>query len=147
MKKLLTALLLLASLPAFAQQACPPTGTIAVDAALVCWTNATQDINGNALPATGPFALTQTRIQRAQVLATATCSFTTIAQTLNVTPDVKVVLFEALPVGKQCFRARHASLDAGGLELLSDWSATVSKLTTSPTPPPAKAKPLTITIY
>jgi hypothetical protein len=146
MKKLI-ALLFLLPLPALAQQTCPPTGTIAVDAALLCWTNATQDVNGNPLPATGPFALTQTRVQRAVVGSTASCAFTVIAETLNVTPDVTQMFFQNLPVGKHCFRARHISRDSADVELFSDWTATVSKVTTSPVPPPAKPRPLTITIH
>jgi hypothetical protein len=129
---------------ASSQQACPPTGPIAADAALLCWVNATQDINGAPLPATGPGALTQTRVQRAVVGATATCAFTTVAEALNVLPAVTSVLFQALPAGKHCFRARHVSLDAAGAEMLSDWSPTASKVAV---PPIGKSKPLTITIY
>ena len=150
MKYVMTILLLFAALEVHAQQTCPPApGSIAVDAALLCWTNATTDVNGNALPATGPGSLKQTRIQRAQVAATADCSFTTVAQTLNVTPDVLMVLLENLTPGKQCFRIRHVAepLTAGGAELLSDWTATAFKVTTAPVPPPAKAKPPTVTVY
>lgn len=129
-----------------AQQTCPPTGTVAVDAALLCWTNATQDVNGNPLPATGPGSLTGTRVQRAVVAATVSCSFTTIAETLNVTPDVKLMFFQNLAPGKHCFRIRHVA-DNPAPNDVSDWSATASKVTVSPTPPPAKPKPLTITIY
>lgn len=146
MKKLFAALLLFVSSQAFAQQACPPTGTIATDAALLCWVNATQDVNGNALPATGPFSLTQTRIQRSTG-ATCQTTFGTVVETLNVTPDVTMVLFESLPAGRWCYRARHVSRDAASVELLSDWSAVATKIAAAPTPPPAKAKPTTITIY
>lgn len=147
MKRLTLLALLLFAAPALAQQTCPPTGTVASDAALLCWTNATQDVNGNPLPATGPFALTQTRVQRATVAATASCSFTTIAETLNVVPAVTQMFFQNLPAGKHCFRARHASRDEANVELLSDWTATVSKVATPPAPPPAKPRPLTITIH
>lgn len=146
MKKLAPLALLLFSVPAFAQQTCPPTGTIAVDAALLCWTNATQDVNGNPLPATGAGSLTGTRIQRAVVGATATCAFTTIAETLNVLPDITQLLFQNLPAGRHCFRVRHLA-DNPAPNDMSDWSATVSKVTTAPVPPPAKPKPLTISIY
>lgn len=146
MKNLLAALLLLASLPAFAQQTCPPTSPVASDAALLCWINATQDVNGNPLPATGPFSLTQTRIQRSTGASCQT-TFGTVTETLNVTPDVLMVLFENLPAGRWCYRARHVSRDAANVELLSDWSATVSKVAAAPTPPPAKPRPVTITIH
>lgn len=116
---------------------------VAPNAARVSWTNATQDVDGSALPATGPGALTQTRIQRALVGAAANCSFGTVAQTLNVTPDVLSVLFENLEAGKHCFRARHISRDASDAELLSDWSASVSKVVA---PAVVRPRPPTITI-
>lgn len=131
---------------AVAQQVCPPTGDIPVDAALLCWVNATLDVNDNPLPATGPGALNQTRIQRAQVAAGANCSFTTIAQTLNVTPDVIMVFLENLTPGKHCFRLRHIA-NGTTTDTMSDWTATSSKVTTAPTPPPARPRPGTITIY
>lgn len=146
MKKLAIFALLLFAAPALAQQTCPPTGGIASDAALLCWVNATEDVNGNPLPATGPFSLTQTRIQRSTG-ATCQTTFGTAVETLNVTPDVKMVLFENLPAGRWCYRARHVSRDAASVELLSDWSAVATKIAAAPTPPPAKSKPTTITIF
>lgn len=114
---------------------------VAPTAARVTWTNATTDVNGNSLPASGPGALTQTRIQRS--LNCTASSFGTVAQTLNVTPDVLSVLFENLEPGTHCFRARHISRDAANVEQLSDWSATVSKLISAPI---GRARPPVITI-
>ena len=141
MKKLAPLALLLFIAPAFGQQVCPPTGTIPTNAALLCWTNATQNVDGSAIPATGLLALKSTQIQRAMVAATVTCAFTTITETLSVTPDVNKVYLENLPAGKHCFRARHYNNE----NTASAFSATVSK--TSVAPAPAKPKPLTITIY
>lgn len=138
------AIALVASSRAEAQQSCPPSGPVPTNAALLCWTNATQDVDGNPLPATGPGALTQTRAQRAVVAASATCSFSTIAETLNVTPDVTMLFFQNLTAGKHCYRARHIALDAAGAELLSDWTPYVSKVVA---PAAVKPRPLTITIH
>ena len=144
MKRLIAVAFVFLAPAAVAQQTCPPTTPVSGSEALVCWTNATQDVNGNTLPATGPGAITQTRVQRAVVGSTLSCSFTTIAETLNVASTVTMLLFQNLGTGKQCFRARHIALDAAGLELLSDWSATASKVTTAAI---GKAKPITITVY
>ncbi len=114
---------------------------VAPTAARISWTNATQDVNGNALPATGPGALTQTRIQRSTTCTSS--SFGTVAQTLNVTPDVLSVLFENLEPGTHCFRARHISRDAADVEQFSDWTATVSKVIAAPI---GRARPPVITI-
>lgn len=135
------ALLALVTFEVSAQVVCPPTTTTAVNAALVCWTNATLNEDGTTIPAIGPLSLKTTTIQRAQVAATASCDFTTIAQTLNVTPDVTTVLFENLTAGKQCFRARHVN-EAG---TNSAYSAMVSKVTTVPAP--VKTRPPTISIF
>lgn len=142
-KSLLISALLLVSFgfTAQAQQVCPPTGTIPTNAALLCWTNATQNVDGSAIPATGLLALKSTQIQRAMVAAAVTCDFTTITETLSVTPDVNKVYLENLPAGKHCFRARHYNNE----NTASAFSATVSK--TSVAPALAKPKPLTITIY
>jgi hypothetical protein len=115
---------------------------VAPTAARITWTNATQDVNGAQLPATGPGALTQTRIQRS-FGASCETNFGTAAQTLNVTPDVLSVLFENLEPGRHCFRARHVSRDAANVEQLSDWTATVSKVIASPI---GRARPPVITI-
>lgn len=114
---------------------------VAPTAASLTWTNATTDVNGTPLPATGPGALTQTRIQRS--LNCTSSGFGTVAQTLNVTPDVLSVLFENLEPGTHCFRARHVSLDAANVEVLSNWSTTVSKIVTAPI---GKPRPPVITI-
>ena len=115
---------------------------VAPTAARITWTNATQDVNGVQLPATGPGALTQTRIQRS-FGASCLTNFGTAAQTLNVTPDVLSVLFENLEPGRHCFRARHVSRDAADAELLSDWTAVVSKVIAAPV---GRARPPVITI-
>lgn len=133
-----------------AQVACPPTSAIPTNNVLVCWTNATENVPvppetiGTPIPATGPDALKTTTVQRAQVAASATCAFGTIAQTLNVTPDVTRVYFENLPDFKHCFRVKHVN----NADASSAWSGTVSKTTTTPQPPaPPKSKPPTISIY
>lgn len=128
------ALLALVAYVALAQTA--PT------AARVSWTNATQDVNGEPLPASGPGALTQTRIQRS-IAANCPTNFGPVEQTLNVTPDVSSVLFENLAPGRHCFRARHISRDAANVEQFSDWSATVAKTISAPV---VRARPPTITI-
>lgn len=114
---------------------CPPSGTLPANNLLVCWQNATQDINGVALPATGPGSLKQTRIQRAIVPAGQTCAWsatTNEAQFFDVTPDVLMVYFENLRGGKWCIRAQHVNQQ----DVRSDWTGALSKTT-----PPIIGKP------
>lgn len=123
---------------------CPPTGTIAKNAALLCWTNATQDTDGNALPATGDGSLTQTRVQRAFVLSpTGACAWNTTTnevQNFDVTPDVTRMFFENMKPGKWCFRLRHSALNVPD----SVWTSPVSKVV--PKPAAASGAP-TVTVY
>lgn len=144
MKLIITAILLAAFAGvanAQTQPTCPPGSPIPSNAALVCWVNATTNDDGTPIPATGDLALKSTQFQRAQVAATATCSFNTIAQTLTVTSDVTRLYFENLPNFKHCFRGRHQN-EAG---TWSSYTAVLSKVTT--TPAPVKPKPQAVTIY
>lgn len=129
--------------PAQAQDAsCPPVpGSIKSNEILLCWSNATQNTDGTPIPATGPDALKQTRVQRAQVATTATCSFSTVTETLNVTPDVTRMFFQNMPTFKHCFRLKHIAEDNEE----SAFTGTLSK-NTSPPPSPRPGGP-TITIY
>ena len=114
---------------------------IAPNAAKVSWVNATQLENGAPIPATGPESIVQTRIQRGLCNATAT-SVPTVLETLNVPAAITQVLFENLPDGTFCYRARHIQ-ENGGMSL---WSATASKISTQPVIVPQKPKAISITI-
>lgn len=143
MKKVISILLLLYALPAFAQQTCPPGAPLPSDDQLVCWTNATNLVNEDGsdagpIPATGPKALFQTEVQKVQVGASANCSVTN-PQAFKVTADVLQMFFENLPAGKHCYRARHITTDL----TTSNWTSWVSKVSNGPT----KAKTPTLTIY
>lgn len=133
MKIFLVFTLLVFSATATAQQVlCPAVPSPTVRDAQLCWTNAAKDVNGNNLPASGPYSIVTTRIHRAQVGKNAACNFNTVTQTVNVKPDVLAKLFEGLPKDtKQCFRIRHISKDAAGAELYGTWSKTVCKITTT----------------
>ena len=116
--------------------------TLPTNSAIVRWTNATTDVNGNPLPATGAGSLTSTRIARS---AGATCAttFGTAIEVISVPIDVLMVRFDNLPAGTNCFRARHVANNPAPDDL-SDWSPIVSKVSVVPTGKPGK--PLTITI-
>ena len=121
--------------------------TVAPDAAHISWMNATQDTAGNTLPASGPGSIRQTRIQRS--FNCTASSFGTAVETLNVLASVNSVLFENLPAGKWCYRARHVQNApvAGDPDIFSAWSATLSKVS-NPAPPPAgpPTAPISITV-
>lgn len=124
-------LLLVCALPVGAQQqqVCPADPTKpGARAAWLCWVNAYKDVNGQKLPSTGPYSLTQTRIQRHKVGKNAKCNFDTIDQTVNVTPDILARKYTDLTDGKHCWRARHISRDEKGDEVYGAWSKTVSKV-------------------
>lgn len=115
--------LLLIPALAFAQ-----TTTIAPDAMRVRWVLPTQMVNADGtaagtIPATGPESLVQTRIQRGTCNADNT--FGTAEQTVQVTPDVLMVLFEGLPARKHCARVQVVQEDGDP----SNWSATAYKVT------------------
>ena len=129
-------LALLALLPASAG-----AQTIASNAAKATWVNATQLESAAPIPATGPESIVQTRIVRGTCNADGT-SVPTILETLNVPITVTTVLFENLPDGTFCYRARHIQ-ENGGMSL---WSVTVSKVSTQPVVVPQKTKPPSITI-
>ncbi len=129
--KILIALLMLVPMIANAQ--------VATNAARVSWTNATLDVNNAPLPVTGPDSIGETRVVRSTGDACMT-TFGTVVETLNVPPTVLSVLFENLPAGRWCFRARHVAVDGE----LSDWSPIVSKV--SVLPPNRPARPVSITI-
>lgn len=131
MKKVITATLLcLFAAPVFAQAVCGQTTQIPRDAALVCWTNATQDVNGNPIPAPpAEGSLKTTRLQRAyHATPTTPCDFAATSeplQTLNFTPDVGSQYFPSgLKVGRHCFRIRHINTK----DQMSDWSQIVYKI-------------------
>ncbi|MGH8222041.1 MAG: hypothetical protein ACREQZ_03620, partial [Woeseiaceae bacterium] len=113
---------------AYAQTPCP-TGPVPNDAARVCWTNPTANVDGSSIPATGPAALKSTDIYRSLCNADDTAGAT--IQTITVLPTIGVVLFEGLPPGRHCFRARVTN-NAG---VVSASSATGRKTTTAPAPP------------
>ena len=129
MKKIIAVALFLLSAPAMAQMTCPPQSTVPKDAALLCWTNATSDVNGNPIPAPpADGSLKTTRIQHIYMNpVTLPCDFAAPAepiQTINVTPDVGSYYFPAgLKVGRHCFRIRHINTK----DVMSDWSAIVEK--------------------
>lgn len=138
--------LVLVGYNAHAQQlACNGTDVVAADAAGLCWTNATTDINGVTLPATGVGSLKTTRIQRARMATpTSSCDFAAPAdaiETKDFAPTTTNYQFTALADGRHCFRIRHVNNEG----LLSDWTAAVYKVTVRP---PAKPKPPSgVTVY
>lgn len=117
---------------ASAQSVCP-TSIVAPDAARVCWRNATVNVDGSAIAATGPGALKETIVRRSICAADGT--FGALIETVTVTADVGYLLFENLPPAVHCFQARHSN-NAGEL---SGWSAIARKTTTAPPPPRPKA--------
>lgn len=119
----------------------------ATDAARISWTNATVDEAGNPLQNCNvtpcqPGQLIGTRIQRS-LNCTAT-NFGTAAETLNVPHAVTSVLFENLPAGTWCYRARHVAEPVGTGDGLSLWSAVVQKVSVKPATKPAR--PVSITV-
>jgi len=115
-------------------------GQVAVDAAKLTWTNATQLVDGQPLPATGPLSVVQTWVQRSVASTCAAGAFGTVAQVLKVPVADTSALFEGLtPVGRHCFRLAHVQENGG----LSAWTPAVSKVIAAPVP---KAKPPTVTI-
>lgn len=129
MKQLILLALLACVLPAHAQQVlCPAVPSEKPKEYQLCWENAAKDVNGNNLPASGPYSLVSTRIQRAKVGASASCNFDTVAQTVSVPPTTLAKLFKDLPNGKHCFRIRHVSHDKKGAELYGQWSKTASRV-------------------
>lgn len=129
MKTLTAFTLTLFSTGALAQQVlCPAVPQTGSREAQLCWINAAKDVNGNNLPATGAYSIIKTRIQRAKVTKGANCSFDTVAQTVEVTPNVLARKYTQLTDGKHCWRSRHISKDKTGKELLGIWSKTVNKV-------------------
>jgi hypothetical protein len=140
---LVVALLVFAVAKAQAQDVtCPPGQPISGNAALLCWTNATVDVDDQPLPPSGPGSLKQTRVQRVNVAVAATCTWGTTAapENFDVTPDVTMMFFENLAQGKWCFRLRHVNNE----DVVSDWTAAVSKVVVKPI---GKSKQPTVTIY
>lgn len=141
MKTVMLILLGLISNAALAQQTvCPSVPKSGPREAQLCWVNAGKDVNGNKLPASGPYALIETRIQRAKVGKSADCSFDTVAQTVTVKPNVLARKYTDLTDGKHCFRNRHISKDSKGNELYGTWSKTVSKVIPAPKTATAEVK-------
>lgn len=124
--------LALAAAPALAQAVAP-------DAARVTWTNATELVTGAPIPASGPESIVTNRVQRA--LCGTGDAFGSVQETLNVPSTVNALLFENLPPGRYCFRARHVQENGG----LSDWSAIARKTIEVPAPALPK-RPLSISI-
>jgi hypothetical protein len=118
---------------------------VAQNAARVCWTNATTDTAGVSLPATGVGSLKTTRLQRAHMAtATTSCDFAAPAdplETKDFAPTVGGYLYENLPDGRHCFRARHVNNEG----IMSDWSAVVWKAIVAPRPP-GKPNAPTVTV-
>lgn len=131
MRRYLLAVALMLPTVAFGQAVCGQTTSADLprDAALLCWTNATQDVNGNPLPPFGEEgSIKTTRIQRAYMAsATTPCDFAASAeplQTINLTPEIGQYYFPSgLKVGRHCFRARHINTK----DVMSDWSPIVWK--------------------
>lgn len=113
---------------------------VASNAALIKWVNATEFVTppGGLLPVTGPQSIVQTRVVRGSCNADG--SFNAVLETLNVPVTATSVLFENLPDGTFCYRARH--IQENGDQ--SAWSVTRSKASTQP--PLPKSKPPSITI-
>lgn len=118
-----------------AQVFCTQGDVVPVNAAKVCWTNATTDVSGVTLPATGVGSLKTTRLQHIRMGTIALgCDFAAPAdpiETKDFPPTTGGFYFENLADGKHCFRARHINNEG----LMSDWSAVVSKNVTAPKPP------------
>lgn len=136
MKRLLClGVLALASFGAGAQVVCNGGDPVPLNAAKACWTNATSDVSGTPLPATGVGSLKTTRLQRIRMATAATsCDFAAPAdpmETKDFAPTVGGFLFENLADGRHCFRARHINNEG----IMSDWSPTVYKNITAPKPP------------
>lgn len=135
-------ILALFSVGALAQQVlCPAVPSTGPREAQLCWINAGKDVNGNKLPATGPYSLIETRIQRAKVAKGATCSFDKVAQTVLVTPNVLARKYTQLTDGKHCWRNQHISKDADGKKLYGKWSKVGSKVIPAPKKTTARAVP------
>lgn len=121
---------------AHAQTPCP-SGAVANDATRVCWRNATEFVDGSAIPATGPTALSHSEVAKGACTATGTPA---TWELLRVTADVGYMLFEAQPAGWLCFRARHELADG----TKGNWTAWVRKELTAPPPPKPRAPSVTI---
>lgn len=137
MKKFLSlAILALASFAAQGQVVCTGGGDpVANNAAKACWTNATTDVAGTPLPATGVGSIKTTRLQHVRMATvTTSCDFAAPAdpmETKDFAPTVGGFLFENLADGRHCFRARHINNEG----IMSDWSPIVYKNISAPKPP------------
>lgn len=136
MKKMIGLMMLaLASFGASAQVVCNGGDPVPLNAARTCWVNATTDVSGTPLPATGVGSLKTTRLQHIRMATVATsCDFAAPADPLDsrdFAPTVGGFLYENLADGRHCFRVRHINNEG----IMSDWSATVYKNISAPKPP------------
>ena len=96
---------------------------------VIRWTNATTNVDGSAIPATGPNALLNTTAEWGTCGTGGTFGTLIGSQTVAI-PATETASF-ALPDGNYCFRARHAN--NGGA--VSAYSAIVQRaLVTLQTP-------------
>jgi len=117
MKRLITLLILLA-----------PFALLAAVANL-SWTNATKNVDGSSIPATGAGSLTNTVVEYGSCVGTA---FGTKLGEISVAGTVLSATVPGLAPGTYCFRAKHVNTYAEP----SDWSTVVSKTYAAPKPNP-----------